>query len=102
MNIFNNINKVISAEQLPVNSLIMADCIEAMKIFPDKSVNHIICDLPFGTTNCSWDIIIPFTELWQEYNRIIQPNGNIILFGSGLFFYDLCISNRKNYRGEII
>jgi site-specific DNA-methyltransferase (adenine-specific) len=84
------------------NTLHFGDSIEIMKTFPDKSVSHIICDPPFGTTKCSWDVIIPFADLWQQYNRIIKNRGNIILFGSGLFFYDLCISNREKYRGEII
>lgn len=67
----------------------------------DKSVDCIICDLPYGTTKCSWDIIIPFDKLWEQYNRIIKDNGAIILFGQEPFSSLLRISNLKDYRYDI-
>ena len=51
------------------------DCLEIMKSIPDRSVDMILCDLPYGTTACKWDTIIPFDKLWEQYERIIKPNG---------------------------
>ena len=61
------------------------DCLELMKSIPDKSVDMILCDLPYGTTSCSWDSIIPFEDLWKQYNRIIKDKSAIVLFGSEPF-----------------
>jgi site-specific DNA-methyltransferase (adenine-specific) len=78
------------------------DCIEIMKNIPDKSVDMILCDLPYGVTKMKWDCIIPYDNLWGEYNRIIKDNGNIILFSSGLFTLSLIQSNIKNFRYKLI
>lgn len=78
------------------------DCLELMKAIPDKSIDMILCDLPYGITNCKWDCLIPFNKLWEQYNRIIKPNGNIVLFSSALFTVDLINSNRKNFRYKLI
>ena len=78
------------------------DCLELMKNISDKSVDMILCDLPYGTTQCKWDSIIPFEPLWKAYNRIIKDNGAIVLFSSQPFTSDLINSNRKMYRYEII
>lgn len=80
----------------------LGDCLELMKELPDKSVDMICCDLPFGVTQNSKDIQIPFGPLWEQYNRIIKPNGAIVLFAQGLFYVDLVNSNRKNFRYDII
>ena len=56
------------------------DCLELMKEIPDKSIDLILCDLPYGTTDCKWDTIIPFDKLWKQYNRIIKDNSAILLF----------------------
>lgn len=82
-------------------SLIHDDCLVAMKDIPDNSVDCVICDLPYGTTSCKWDIIIPFDALWQEYNRITKPNAAIVLFGQEPFSSLLRISNLSNYRYDI-
>jgi len=74
------------------------DCLELMKEIPDKSIDMILCDLPYGTTECSWDIIIPFEKLWEQYNRIIKDNGAILLFGNEPFSSFLRVSNIRNYR----
>ncbi len=74
------------------------DCLEIMKDIPDKSIDMILCDLPYGTTNCSWDIIIPFEKLWDSYNRIIKSNGCIALFGQEPFSSFLRLSNIDNYK----
>ena len=77
------------------------DCLDIMQEIPDKSIDCIICDLPYGTTACSWDIIIPFDKLWLEYNRIIKDNGAIILFGQEPFSSLLRVSNLSDYRYDI-
>ena len=61
------------------------DCLEIMKDIPNKSVDLILCDLPYGTTACSWDSIIPLDKMWEQYNRIIRPNGFIVLTASQPF-----------------
>lgn len=78
------------------------DCLVEMHKIPDKSVGMVLCDLPYGTTACKWDTIIPFGPLWEQYNRIIKPNGNIILFSAGLFTLNLIQSNIKNFRYKLI
>lgn len=78
------------------------DCLELMKKIPDKSIDMILCDLPYGTTKCKWDIIIPFEKLWDQYNRIIKDNRAIVLFGSEPFSSYLRMSNIKDYRYDWI
>lgn len=78
------------------------DCILGMSKIETESIDAIICDLPYGTTGCKWDTIIPFTSLWEQYHRIIKPNGNIVLFGSQPFTSTLIMSNIKSFRYEII
>ena len=74
------------------------DCLELMKEIPDKSVDMILCDLPYGTTACKWDVLIPFKSLWTSYNRIIKDNGAIVLFASQPFTTKLVFSNFNNFR----
>ena len=71
------------------------DCLQLMKEIPSKSVDMILCDLPYGVTANKADSVIPFEPLWEQYNRIIKDNGAIVLFGQGIFFIDLVNSNRK-------
>lgn len=78
------------------------DCLELMKDIPDKSVDCIITDLPYGTTQCKWDTIIPFEPLWKQYNRIIKDNGAVVLFGTEPFSSHLRLSNLKNYKYDWI
>ena len=78
------------------------DCLELMKDIPDKSIDMILCDLPYGTTACKWDMVIPFDKLWEQYNRIIKDNGAIVLFGSQPFTTDLINSNKKMFKYELI
>lgn len=81
--------------------LINGDCLVEMENIPDKSVDIILCDLPYGTTKCTWDIVIPFDKLWEQYNRIIKDNGAIILFGQEPFSSLLRTSNISMYRYDI-
>jgi DNA modification methylase len=78
--------------------LIHGDCLEKMKDIADKSIDMILCDLPYGTTACKWDIIIPFESLWKQYKRIIKDRGAIVLFGSEPFSSYLRMSNIKQYK----
>ena len=82
--------------------LLQGDCLELMKDIPDKSIDMILCDLPYGTTACKWDTVIPFEPLWKEYKRIIRDKGVICLFGSEPFSSKLRISNLDNYRYDWI
>lgn len=78
------------------------DCLEIMKEIEDKSVDMILCDLPYGVTQNPKDIKLPLNLLWEGYNRIIKESGVIILFGQGKFFVELVNSNKKYYRYDLI
>ena len=78
------------------------DCLELMASIPDNSIDAIITDPPYGTTACKWDSIIPLEPMWKEVNRIIKPNGAIILFGQEPFATVLRYSNLKNYKYDWI
>ena len=86
---------------IEIDKIYNEDCLMGMQKIDDKSIDCIICDLPYGTTKCSWDIIIPFDKLWEQYNRIIKDNGAIILFGQEPFSSLLRVSNLKDYRYDI-
>ena len=78
--------------------LYKGDCLEVMKLIPYKSIDAIITDPPYGTTACKWDSVIDFDLMWKQLNRIIKPNGAIVLFGSEPFSSALRMSNIKNYK----
>ena len=78
--------------------LYKGDCLEIMKDIPDGSIDMILCDLPYGTTQCKWDVIIPFEPLWEQYNRIIKDHGAIVLFGNEPFTSMLICSNLKGFK----
>lgn len=82
--------------------LIHGDCLEKMKDIPDKSIDMILCDPPYGTTACKWDVVIPFEPMWERLHRIIKPNGAIVLFGSEPFSSYLRMSNIKQYKYDWI
>lgn len=82
--------------------LLQGDCLELMKDIKDKSIDMILCDLPYGTTHCKWDSVIPFELLWKQYNRIIKDNGAICLFSQMPFSAMLVSSNLQMYRYEWI
>ena len=82
--------------------LLQGDCLELMKQIPDKSIDMILCDLPYGKTQCKWDVIIPFEELWSQYNRIVKENGAVVLFGTEPFSSLLRLSNIKNFKYDWI
>ena len=78
--------------------LLHGDCLELMKDIPDGSVDMILADLPYGTTACKWDTIIPFELLWEQYERVIKDNGAIVLTASQPFTSALVMSNPKLFK----
>ena len=82
--------------------LFKGDCLELMKDIPDGSIDMILCDLPYGTTACKWDSVIPFKSLWEQYKRIIKDKGVIALFGAEPFSSHLRISNEDWYKYDWI
>jgi site-specific DNA-methyltransferase (adenine-specific) len=85
-----------------MNKVLHGDCLELMKDVPTGSVDMILCDLPYGTTACKWDTIIPFEPLWDQYKRIIKSNGAIVLTASQPFTSALVMSNVKMFKCEWI
>jgi site-specific DNA-methyltransferase (adenine-specific) len=85
---------------LELNRIYQMDCLEGMKFIPDKSIDMILCDLPYGQTSHRWDCQIPLEKLWEQYERIIKDNGAICLTAKGDFMIDLILSNRKLFRYE--
>lgn len=82
--------------------LLQGDCLTKMKDINSKSIDLVCCDMPYGTTNCRWDAVINLDELWAHYNRIVKPNGAIILFAQTPFDKVLGVSNLKDLRYEIV
>lgn len=87
---------------MELNKIYNEDCLEGMKRIPDKSVDMILCDLPYGTTACKWDTIIPFEPLWEQYERVIKDNGAIVLTASQPFTSNLVMSNPSIFKYEWI
>jgi len=85
-----------------INKVLQGDCLEVMKIFPDKSIDMILCDLPYGTTQNKWDSVIDLQKLWTEYQRIIKDNGCIALTSQGVFTAKLILSNEKLFKYKIV
>lgn len=92
----------LGVKMIELNKIYNEDCLEGMKRIEDKSIDMILCDLPYGTTACKWDNIIPFEPLWEQYKRIIKDNGAIVLFGSEPFSSKLRMSNIDNYKYDWI
>lgn len=84
-----------------VNKVVQGDCLEVMKSIPDKSINMILCDLPYGTTQNKWDSVIDLQKLWVEYERIIKDDGAIVLTSQGIFTAKLILSNEKLFKYKI-
>ena len=85
-----------------MNQEILGDCLEIMPTLVDKSIDMILCDLPYGTTACKWDTIVPFEPLWKQYKRLIKDNGAIVLTASQPFTSALVMSNIKMFKYEWI
>lgn len=78
--------------------LFCGDCLQYLDVVPDKSVDMVLCDLPYGTTACKWDKQIDMTELWKHYNRVLKDNGSVLLFGCEPFSTMLRMSNMQHYK----
>lgn len=87
---------------MKTNYIECGDCLNLIKNIPDKSVNLVLADLPYGTTRNKWDSVINLDLLFQEYNRIIKDNGVILLFCDGLFMCDIMNANRKYWRYNLV
>lgn len=83
-------------------TLMQGDTLESMRDVRDGTVNLILCDLPYGTTSCSWDIIIPFNALWDAYRRVLAPGGCVLLFGNQPFTSRLILSNLVWYKQALV
>ena len=82
-----------------------ADCLEIMSQLEENSIDFILCDLPYGmlkSDTLTWDNVIPFDKLWEQYNRVLKDTGCVALFSSGLFTVDLINSNRKDFKYKLI
>ena len=84
------------------STIVKADCFDVFPFIEDKSIDAIICDLPYGTTACKWDSILPFDKLWEQYERVIKDDGCIVLFASNPFASSLIMSNPKLFRYEFV
>ena len=87
---------------LKENTIHLGDCLDLMPSIPSKSVDMILCDLPYGTTACEWDSIIDMTRLWEQYERVIKDNGNIILTSQGMFTADLMTFKRTWFNHDYV
>lgn len=87
---------------IEINKVYNEDCLVGMQNIDTESIDMILCDLPYGTTACKWDTIIPFEKLWEQYKRIIKKNGAIVLTGSQPFTSLLICSNLEMFRYEWI
>lgn len=87
---------------LEINQIHHGDCLDLMQAIPDGSIDMILADLPYGVTDCSWDIVIPLERLWGEYKRVIKKDGAVVLFGSQPFTTILIMSNLDWFRYDLI
>lgn len=85
-----------------INTIIQGDCLEVMPDIPDHSIDMILCDLPYGTTQNKWDSLIPLDRLWAEYKRIIKENGTIVLTAQGVFTAKLILSNEQWFKYKVV
>ena len=85
-----------------LNKVVQGDCLDVMKDFPTKSIDMILCDLPYGTTQNKWDSVINLNELWKQYERVIKDNGCIALTAQGVFTAKLILSNEKLFKYKIV
>ena len=95
-------NPLLHIADVSGSALFQGDCLDIMPLIPDKSIDMILADLPYGTTACKWDTIIPFEPLWKQYKRIIKDNGAIVLTASQPFTSALVMSNPDWFKYEWI
>lgn len=83
------------------NALFEGDCLDVLNTFPNASVDMVLCDLPYGTTQNKWDSVIDLEKLWKAYNRVVKPNGAIVLTSQGIFTAKLIISNEQHFKYKL-
>lgn len=83
------------------NTLFEGDCLDVLAKFPAESIDMVLCDLPYGTTQNKWDSVINLERLWEQYNRVVKPNGAIILTSQGIFTAKLILSNEKYFKYKL-
>ena len=81
-----------------INEILLGDCLQLMKDIPDDSIDMVLCDLPYGTTQCKWDTVIPLDILWIEYNRVCKKNAAVVLTAAQPFTSNLVMSNPKYFK----
>ena len=87
---------------MKLNEIYLGDCLDVMNDIPDGSIDMILADLPYGTTACKWDSIIPFEPLWEQYERVVKQNGAIVLTAAQPFTSALVLSNPKMYKQSLV
>ena len=87
---------------MELNQIYLGDCLDRMTEIEDNSIDLILTDLPYGVTNHKSDIIIPFEPLWEQYKRVLKPNGVVALFAQGIFYVDLVCSNREWFKYDLV
>jgi len=84
------------------NAIFEGDCLEVLARFPDASIDMVLCDLPYGTTQNKWDCVVDLERLWSEYHRVVKPDGAIVLTSQGLFTAKLILSNERFFKYKIV
>jgi len=84
------------------NEIWLGDCVKLMNDIPDKSVDLVVCDPPYGKTSLEWDKCLNFSDIWHIYDRILVDNGTVVLFGSGIFTAKLICSNEKWFKYSLV
>ncbi len=84
-----------------INQVLQGDCLEVMPTMPACSVDLVICDLPYGTTQNRWDSVIPLDRLWEQYRRLLKPEGVVLLFSQGIFTARLIVSNERHFKYKL-
>ena len=84
------------------NALIEGECLKELRKFPDNSIDLVVCDLPYGTTQNRWDSVINLDELWEQYNRVVKKDGAIVLTSQGVFTAKIILSNEKFFKYKVV
>ena len=95
-------NPILHIADVSDSALFQGDCLDIMPLIPDNSIDMILCDLPYGTTQCKWDSVLPLDKLWTEYKRIITDKGSIVLTASQPFTSALVMSNPKLFKYDLV
>ncbi len=95
---FDGLDEKFKTERIGWATLVLGDCLEAMAKIPDASIDMVLCDLPYGTTQNKWDSVIPFGALWEQYRRVVKPDSAIVLTAAQPFTSALAMSNVREFK----